>query len=101
MSRFAMFAKVTATAGRRDELLEILIQASRVPMPGCEMYVVNTAPQEPNVVCVYEVWQSHADHDTSLSIPSVKALVAKAKPLVANFEGTKLDPVAGLGLVEN
>ena len=98
MTRFGMFAKVTAKAGHRDEVAQLLLQAAREPMPGCEVYAVNTSPQEPDVVCVYEVWKSPEDHDASLTMESVKALIAKTKPLVAGFEGTRLDLLGGKGV---
>jgi quinol monooxygenase YgiN len=98
MPKFAMFAKVIAKPGQRDAILEILLAASRQPMSGCDMYIVSTAPSEPDSVYVYEAWRTQADHDSSLAIESVKALVEKAKPLIAGFEGVKLDVIGGKGL---
>ena len=98
MERFALFATVTAKPGQRDALSEILLEASRQPMPGCEIYIVNLAPANPNAVFVYEVWMSEADHDASLQVESVKALVLKARPLVQAFESVKLQPLGGKGL---
>jgi len=98
MSRFAMFAKVVAKPGQRDDVLQNLVQASRVPMPGCEMYVVNVVPSEPDAVCVYEVWKSQAEHDASLQMDSVRAIVARTKPFVERFENVKLEAVGGRGL---
>lgn len=98
MPKFAMFAKVIAKPGQRDAVLKILLAASREPMPGCDMYVVNTAASDADAVYVYEAWQTQADHDASLAIESVKALVEKAKPLIAGFDGVKLDVIGGKGL---
>jgi quinol monooxygenase YgiN len=49
-------------------------------------------------VYVYEAWQTQAHHDASLSVASVRALVDKAKPLIAGFEGVKLDVIGGKGV---
>jgi quinol monooxygenase YgiN len=93
-----MFAKVTAKPGQRDALLEALLAASRQPMPGCDMYIVNISPSELDAVYVYEAWQSQADHDASLKIESVKNLIEKTKPLVASFEAVRLDVLGGKGI---
>lgn len=98
MPKFAMFAKVIAKPGQRDAVLEILLAASREHMTGCEMYIVNTAPSQPDEVYVYEAWETQADHDSSLTIDGVRVLVEKAKPLIAGFEGIKLDVIGGKGL---
>lgn len=50
-------------------------------MSGCEMYVVTLAPTNPNAVLAYEVWRSEAEHDASLQLQSVKALVLRSRPL--------------------
>ena len=98
MGRFALFATVTAKPGQRDALLQVLLEASRLPMSGCEMYVVNLSPTNPNAVFVYEIWRSEADHDASLHLESVKALVVRSRPLVESFESVKLQPMGGRGL---
>ena len=98
MNRFALFATVTAKPGQRDALLQVLLEASRQPMSGCEMYVVNLSGTNPSAVFVYEVWRSEADHDASLHLESVKALVLRSRPLVENFESVKLQPIGGRGL---
>lgn len=67
-------------------------------MPGCEMYIVNLAPANPNAVFVYEVWSSETEHTASLQAESVKALALRARPLVQTFESVKLQPVGGKGL---
>jgi len=100
MDRFGMYGKVVAQAGRRRALVECLLEAGRLltPLPGCELYIVNLASSEPDTVWVTEVWQSEADHDASLQLESVKALIARTRPLVAGFERIRLIPVGGKGL---
>ena len=100
MERFGMYGKVVAKAGQREVLVEHLLEASRLltPLPGCELYIVNVARSEPDTIWVTEVWRSEADHDASLTLDSVRALIARTKPLVAGFESIRLTPVGGKGL---
>jgi quinol monooxygenase YgiN len=100
MDRFAMYGKVVAKPGQRDALVEILLEAARLltPLAGCQLYIVNVVPAEPDAIWVTELWDSEADHDASLKIDSVMALIARAKPLIAGFEGIRLVPVGGKGL---
>ena len=95
-----MYGKVLAKPGQRDAMVEILIESARLltPLPACLMYIVNVEPAEPGAVWVTELWRSEADHDASLKMESVMAVIAKSKPLVAGFEGIRLIPVGGKGL---
>ncbi len=100
MSRFGMYAKVIAKPGQRDTLAEHLLEAAGLmaPIEGCETYIVNLDPSGPDAIWVTEVWRSEADHDASLQLESVRALVAKTKPLVADFQAIRLQPLGGKGL---
>src|SRR5258708_18128219 len=82
MDRYGMCGKILAKEGQRDALLEILLEASRTPMKGCEIYIVSKSPSEPDAIWVMEVWQTEADHDASLNLDSVKALIGRARPLI-------------------
>jgi quinol monooxygenase YgiN len=76
-------------------LVAILGEGTR-NMPGCVSYVISEDVNEENSVWVTEIWDSKASHDASLSLPSVKDVIAKAKPMIAGF--TKIaetNPVAG------
>jgi quinol monooxygenase YgiN len=69
------------------------------PLPGCELYIINIVPSEPDAIWVTEVWRSEADHDDSLKMDSVKALIATAKPLIAGGSPPiRLVPVGGKGI---
>jgi len=46
-----------------------------------------------------EVWQTEADHQASFKLDSVKALITKARPIMAGgTEGIRMVPVGGKGL---
>lgn len=101
MERFGLFGKMTAKPGQRDALVEHLLEASRLltPLPGCEIYIINVSSTEPDAIWVTEVWRSEADHAASLKMDSIRALIAKARPLIAGgSEGLRLVPVGGKGL---
>src|SRR5260221_9324016 len=83
MNRYGMCGKILAKEGQRDTLLEILLEASRALMKGCEIYIVSKSVTEPDAIWVMEVWQTEADHEASLKLDSVKALIGKARPLIA------------------
>lgn len=101
MERFGMYGKIVAKEGQRDELVKLLLEAARLvsPLPGCEIYIVNVSPSEPDAIWVTEVWSSEADHDASLKHENVKALIARARPLIAGGSAPiRLVPVGGKGL---
>jgi quinol monooxygenase YgiN len=96
---YGLIGKMTATAGQRDELIAILLEATG-SMPGCLSYVVAKDPANPDVIWITEVWDGKASHDASLSLASVKSAIAKAKPMIAGFgDSVVTTPVGGHGLV--
>jgi quinol monooxygenase YgiN len=101
MARYGLFAKMIAHPGQRDGLLrELKVAAEQVAdLPGCEVWIVNTSPDDPDGLWVYEVWRSREDHAASLTGDAVRATIERARPLIAGFgERTTLEPVAGKGL---
>jgi quinol monooxygenase YgiN len=101
MSRFGLCGIMKAQPGQRDALLDELLQAANLVanLPGCEVWIVNIMPDDPDAIWVTEVWRSEADHAASLNSDSVKAIIARARPLIAGFgERFTLEPVAGKGL---
>jgi quinol monooxygenase YgiN len=95
-----MYAKIVAKTGQRETVVEHLLEAAHLlaAFPGCLLYVVNVSPSEPGSIYVFEAWRSEADHNASLKLDSVEAVIARTKPLVASFEGMRLVPVGGKGL---
>ena len=99
--RHGLHGKVTAHPGQRDAVAGILLDAAALvgKAPGCELYIVGISPTEPDDVWVTEVWRSEADHDASLSMEGVPALIAKARPLIAGgTEAVRTIPLGGKGL---
>ena len=93
-----LIGKMLAHPGKRDELLSLLLSEIG-EMPGCFSYVIATDPANENAIWITEVWDSDASHKASLSIPAVKATIARAMPLIAGFgERFVTTPVGGHGL---
>ena len=86
--------------GRRDEVIAILLRdVDGLREAGCSSYVVSVSNAEPDLIYVSEVWQSKDHHDASLGLPTTKAAIAEAMPmLTGEFAGEDYEVVGGLGL---
>src|SRR5437588_13079853 len=100
MSAYGCYVKFTAQQGQRDALVEHLLSAAAgaTKTAGCEFYIINTSPTEPESVWVTEVWRSQEKHDASLTTPGVQAAIKQVLPLLAGSP-EKIDvlPVGGKG----
>jgi quinol monooxygenase YgiN len=97
---YGLIGKAVTQPGQRDAFIAILMEGTSA-MPGCLSYVVAKDPSDPNAVWITEVWDSEASHQASLSLPSVKAAIARGRPLIAGFgERFVTEPVGGHGLVK-
>ena len=95
---YGLIGRMTAVAGQRDALIAILLEGVS-GMPGCLSYVVATDPADADAIWVTEVWDGKASHEASLSLPSVRAAIAKGRPLIAGFgPSTVTTPIGGHGL---
>jgi len=95
---YGLIVKMTAGPGKREELVTILKEGTG-NMPGCLSYVVANDSADENAVWITEVWDGVTSHDASLSLPSVKSALARAKPLISGFERVAVtNPVGGVGL---
>lgn len=95
---YGLIGSITAVDGKRDELVEILLEGIN-DMPGCLSYIVAKDPGDANTVWITEVWESKESHTASLKLPSVQTSIARGKPLIAKFGSyTDTEPVGGLGI---
>ena len=98
---YAMTGKLNAQIGKRDELVEILLSASRVvaQLPGCHMYIVNEDVADETCVWVFEMWDDKEAHGSSLKDERVRSLIAKAMPLISGeLGGAELRVAGGHGI---
>jgi quinol monooxygenase YgiN len=95
---YGLIGKMTAKPGQRDALVAAILDGSS-DMPGCRSYVVSLDSADENAVWITEVWDDEAAHKASLAIPSVRAAIARAMPLIADFGPSFVTaPVGGTGL---
>jgi quinol monooxygenase YgiN len=96
---YGLIGKMTAVMGQRDALIAILLEGI-ADMPGCLSYIVAKDPADANAIWITEVWDNQASHKASLSLPSVRQAIGRAKPLIAAFgNSTVTEPVGGHGLL--
>ena len=95
---YGLIGKMRAQAGKRDELLDILL-GSTGAMPGCLSYVIARDPADSDAIWITEVWDNSASHKASLQRPEVQAAIKQAMPIIAGFDSsTETEPVGGFGL---
>jgi quinol monooxygenase YgiN len=96
---YGLIGKMTTVPGKRDEFIAILLEGIGA-MPGCLSYIVAKDPGNEDAIWITEAWDSKESHAASLSLPSIKAAIAKGRPLIAGF-GDRVEtlPVGGHGLV--
>jgi quinol monooxygenase YgiN len=92
---YGLIGKIKVVAGERDALVAILL-AGVAGMPGCLSYVVAHDPADPDGIWITEVWEDHASHRASLTLPSVQEAISRGRPLIAGFEQhIETTPVGG------
>jgi quinol monooxygenase YgiN len=95
---YGLIGKMMAKPGERDALVAAILDGSG-DMPGCRSYVVAIDPEHENAIWITEVWDDAAAHKASLALPSVKAAIARAMPLIADFGPSFVTtPVGGTGI---
>ena len=95
---FGMIGKMTATPGQRDQVVKMLLESTGA-MPGCLSYIVALDTSDADGIWITEVWDSEASHKASLTLPAVREVIARARPLIAGFSNqVTTAPVGGQGL---
>lgn len=95
---FGLIGKMRAAAGKRDDLVAILLEGTR-DMPGCLSYVLAHDQADADALWITEVWTDEASHKASLGLAQVQAAIGKARPILAGFDSqTRTSPVGGVGL---
>ncbi|HEV2661460.1 MAG TPA: putative quinol monooxygenase [Ktedonobacteraceae bacterium] len=100
MSAYGCYVKFSARPGQRDALVEQFLSVADLidEAAGCELYIINTSPTEPESVWVTEMWRSQEEHDASLTLESAQAAIKRVMPLLAvNPEKIDILPVGGKG----
>ncbi|GAC1576631.1 MAG: putative quinol monooxygenase [Novosphingobium sp.] len=92
---YGLIGQMSALPGKRDILVEALIEGSG-DMPGNLAYIVARDAKDPDGVWVTEIWKDAASHQASLKLPQVQAAIAKARPVLAGF-GTRAEVIPAGG----
>lgn len=98
--KYGLFGSFIVKEGKRDELLNILLEASELlkQNSGCILYVISTSDDE-NTVWVYETWTNKDAHDKSLEPEDIRSLIQKAMPLIESMGvRTELSVNGGKGI---
>jgi quinol monooxygenase YgiN len=100
MSKYLLHGSLTAKPDSQNQLAKILVEASKLMQTakGCELYTVSLDPQDLHTVWISEIWQTKADHDSSLSVTGVRELITQVMPLLASppTKGQELEIVDSL-----
>ncbi|WP_299820286.1 antibiotic biosynthesis monooxygenase family protein [uncultured Pontibacter sp.] len=100
MNKYGLHGKLNAQAGRGNELASILLQASALvsTAKGCHLYLVSKDAADADCIWITEVWDTREDHDKSLHLDGVGALISQAIPLLAGKpeKGLELEVLGGL-----
>lgn len=97
-SMYGLIGKMTAVAGKRDDLSAVLLRGL-AEMPGNLSYIVAHDPADADALWITEVWTDRAAHEASLSLPSVQAAIREGRPLIAGMERVaETVPIGGDGL---
>lgn len=98
---YGFSGKFAAKQGQGSTLADILMQAAGMmtDVAGCRLYIVSLDAQNPDMIHIFETWDTKEAHDNALTGPAVKALIAKAMPLIDGKPETQvLQTLGGLGL---
>lgn len=102
MKKYLLHGKLRAKKGEGKTLSSILLEASETlkSAKGCDLYAIGKDNNDPDSVWVTEIWHSKEDHDNSLKLDSVKAVIMKAMPLLDGMpqKGQELEVLGGLGV---
>ena len=95
---YGLITRLTAHAGRRDELGLCLLDPN-VKRPGCHSYVVAHDVNDADALLVTEVWMSKASHDAWFNTIRESRVMRPELGLVALWGDTVVTrPIGGVGL---
>jgi quinol monooxygenase YgiN len=95
---YGLLGRIKAVAGQRDALIALLLEGTG-EMPGCLSYIVAKDNADADAIWITEVWDSRESHAASLQLPAVRAVIPRARPLIAGFDNRhETEPVGGVGL---
>lgn len=102
MNKYGLHGKLRSVPGGSEKLAQILLDASKLvsTAKGCRLYLISKDKTDADSIWVTEVWDSKEDHDNSLNVESVRALISQAMPLIDGRpeKGQELEMLGGKGI---
>jgi quinol monooxygenase YgiN len=105
MSAVGRYVMMKAREGQGSALAEALLRVAEGlrATPGCLLYVINRAHDEPDVVWVNELWQSQDAIDASLEALETEAGQAQMAEVMGLLDGSPervdVEPLGGIGFL--
>jgi quinol monooxygenase YgiN len=98
---FGMHGCITAHPGQGVALAAIVLEAAEAARDddACLLYFVSRSLEDADAIWVTEAWTDREAHGAALQDEATKAMIARARPLIAGFsERSEFRPVGGKGL---
>jgi quinol monooxygenase YgiN len=98
---FGTHGCITAHPGQGDALAAILLEAAEAARDddACLLYFVSRSLEDDDAIWVTEAWTGREAHGAALQDEATKAMIARARPLIAGFsDRSEFRPVGGKGL---
>ncbi|HZS93511.1 MAG TPA: antibiotic biosynthesis monooxygenase [Chloroflexota bacterium] len=97
---YGMVGRFEAQPGQGDALAAVLVAAGEGLRSNdeCFLYLVNRAPDNPDLVYVMEAWKSREAHDQSLRDPGAQEAIGRARSLIVGISATEMRPEGGKGI---
>jgi mannose-6-phosphate isomerase-like protein (cupin superfamily)/quinol monooxygenase YgiN len=99
MSKVGRYVKATAKPGQAEALAERLLKVAEQlrASPGCELYLINRAPDDPEAVWVTEVWSSQSELDGAPAAADKEQMREVLELTDGEFERIDVTPLGGVG----
>jgi quinol monooxygenase YgiN/quercetin dioxygenase-like cupin family protein len=101
MAAVGRYAKMIAKPGQGEVLARKMLAVADDlrEVPGCELYVINRAGDDPDVVWITELWRSQEQLDAALERLGAADAIQEVLALVREdgFERVDLEPLGGVG----
>ena len=84
---YALINKMTVQAGKRDAMIEILIESGKAfnDNPACELYLISKDKNNESVIWVQDFWVDSASHKAAMADDGMKQYIQKSMPLLAGM----------------
>jgi quinol monooxygenase YgiN/mannose-6-phosphate isomerase-like protein (cupin superfamily) len=99
MTKVGRYVKATAKRGQGDALAERLLEVAETlrPVAGCELYLINRSPDDPDAIWVTEVWSSQEELDAALQATDQEQIRSVLELTEGEWERIDVTPVGGVG----